>query len=1429
MGELFVAWERSILYSASHSTNHQSLLASFESLPLAGSPPSSPHTVTNSPSLLPLTRIASVTTIVDLNSINAAVAEHPTSIPLPRVATAPEDTSHSNATSGTENGRRSSSASASNRRGSNNSDSVPLPVAAGTLPGATSPSISPNRINRRGASPPLDNAIQEEQDQLRQPQHSTRALTRVLSVEGAPVVQKPNTTGQTPSAGSGLQTTRTGVDIARTELPVKENRLRSQSQRSSRQRPGVHSVFELAVEGLFRKFEEQAAAKTKQFATEEDAPRLEELCGRGVDAAFDQLVFAMGSVARTKPKPLVEKLITWRQNQTSNTAVGSPTSMILQAPFEPERSPRESILPFRNTSHIGNTKLTVVNSNSAITEKTAAASTYLICRVLVEIFGQSDPQSIGQELANRLEDMIYKSQLKPVTQEMLEKSPTRLAKWNLSSRLLGIMAEKDFDGVSTRFLTDLRICQKMIGVKAHGDRKAEDEAVLLLKGMHYVRLKFDSDISWSKSVAFFNSIAELFIEVHGQAAKLAYAQVISKLLLNPAAHKPRLNFELAPWRKAIRALTDRFALLALKPKYWPTAFPVQALLICVAPYDVFSAKWQSLISSMPPRLREKNCRATVLRAACRLVWSYVQRGFQKEDYAGKLEEIVRTVLLPTKKFPISAEQSTAVSAVQLIRIIGHKDLELCFRLIIFPLLNADTLLNSKDLKVDHLDPDRMIIGIRGFLAIMSDHENNEQPPFPLFDDSETGTASFARSVQSAQSLKPIAISGFAENVKNNYSRFCEVLGKIAFTCDQAFGSQAMLDQKPAPAVPKTPSIEGWNIIRKDDGANDERQAYFELLHAAILALPRCSSPQIPVGNMTTLLCNGIAHFDMNIAVSSATSLKSMARQGYAQYVVARLSNHLQQLDMQASAFSTNLMSSVHLENTLSLYADLVNIWIRDIMAKKKKTATDRSDDLKSTQRALGLDNSAIWTQIDKVESQSLLFLCSPSPQVRSYAVELLKLVTKFDAVHGEDNIRIANILQEDFSKVVDPNDENFTVGERSRLKHGHRAGDASHVLIDLCCSPNGEVNATLWFKLFPMVLRRIFEACPMAATQTREDISIRLSHMHPMIDTAPDRSRSHSVFEGGPSRSIKRSSSASTIEQWKLYLVFVCTTLTRAEAKSQTGALELISNHARKSSKSSQSAPELFTTAKDLFQRVIPMLASENVHVRNAAVVGLGSIHVNLYKPLLESMETVTQTRVEDTKKPQNPHQRGTSSPRRHTPSDHFRTDVAHVYKLTSIFLQKPEVLNDEWILKHIAGYTTELYHFLQRVEGDQDYQQLRTHYCALIEAFFTGLNTRTDPQRWMPFQTRRAAFTSLEEWCGHATPRHQRETGTTRNTNLRQSESERPDVKNCAHSAMASLCVCCFSIPSLTANYLLIRRAQLQSPSTVNHWRSISSVCFHG
>jgi hypothetical protein len=784
----------------------------------------------------------------------------------------------------------------------------------------------------------------------------------------------------------------------------------------------------------------------------------------------------------------------------------------------------------------------------------------------------------------------------------------------------------------------------------------------------------------------------------------------------------------------------------------------------------------------------------------------------------KLEDVVKIVLLPSgKKTLPSTEPAFAEPVIELIRLMGYRFPEFCLKNIIFPLINSDLFASGREIKVEQLDPDRMVIGIRAFLAIMTDIEDSDHspPPFPKFDlpglvaDLPDGSnastsarrARHQRTVSKDKNTRPVMAAKLNDATREFYTRFCEILGKITLICDNAFGGQAVLDEKFNIQPPKTPITETFGFGRKDEhlAGPDQKQGFYELLHVAVQALPRCLSNHIPFNSLINLLCTGTAHVQTNIAASSANSLKAIARQSHAQPVTIGFARFIFNFDVRYSTMSDEgMLGPGHIENTLQLYLELLQIWILEIKQKTKNASIDSPIENASTNRGIQLDLTSVSAVVEEVESHGVFFLCSQSRRVRAFAVSVLRLITEFDAALGRNNPRIIQILDGDLLGIIKPEDDRLTVAERSRLQKGKRKSASKNTLIELCSS-NVSYESTLWFKIFPNLVRLSFELCPFAVTLGREIVCARLLQMHNLISNFSDGNR-------GPQGRLGATPPEVVIEQWKLYLVMACTTTTNAGAQTQSQLAN--TQHARNKSKGAQQGQEKISSARALFAYIIPLLSAAPVSIRDAIVSALGSININLYRTLLESLQYAVTTCNEEAKLRVGTHQRTGSSPRRNRRTDRLRTEVTHVYKLTSRFLHEEEVLRDEWIVGNLIKYTDDMRIFLSdaEIQSDWEFQTLRRHYCGLLEEVFEGINRTKDPSRYMSFEARKAAFALMEDWCGYSPDQNQI---SLREDNMKQSalnrhqdngertnvtaamEIQKRDLRTAALSAMASLCVC--------------------------------------
>lgn len=1221
---------------------------------------------------------------------------------------------------------------------------------------------------------------------------------------------------------------------------MKRSHEHSRSQSRTHQQD-LRTVGEYALHHLFTSFIAEADDRIERCIPDPGEPeqRVENICGPGADLAFDQLISSLGHINRHKPNSLIDSVIHWRKKKAD---VANQVFSELQA----MRDAGSSFLqrPIANGGHVTANAPPAIQDimlkehNVQTADRRSTISIYILCRVLIEIIGQTTLKALnGQEnnlnTAARLEDVIY-GQLQSADPELLATSPVIHSNWVIRGQLLGVMSGVRFEEVAERFVKDLERAQKKLSVKGLADAKLASKTALLVQSMRWLKLRTSPEVVWNQSCDIMLLLARFFSEVHGRIMKHAYSELFEQLML-PIAATATTELNVPKWKEVVAIIQPKITQMLSKADHWPYVYPLQAVLLCASPFDQFSLQWLPLAVSFQPKARDRVGRSHALKAICRLVWRYLYRHSESQNHvAKKLDEVVKLVFQGGKRVLISTDPIIADPLIQLIRIIGYKQQELCFRTIIFPLMNSDLFGGSeRELKIENLDPEKTVIAIRAFLAIMADSEEAEPPPFPesfecdaLMDPSSRlhmayhriKSPGFAVSAGRTERLsRPVMTTNLNEVVQEYYVKFCKILGQLTIICDNTFGGQAVLDEKFASQTPKTPMAEAFTFNKRDELMNptDLRQNYYDLLHVAVEALPRCLSPHLPLNSLVNLLCTGTAHVQSHIAASSAQSLKSIARQSHAQQVTIGFARFIFNFDDRYATVSDgSLLGPGHIENTLKLYVELLEIWIDDIQQRTQKAKEDPAEEDGPAVRMLPLDLSGVLAHVDEIESHGLFFLCSPSRVVRAVAVNVLRLITKFDTALGQPNVpRIIGILEGGSEKVINVDDERLSLAERSRLQRGLRKSNLHSVLVELCSSDIAH-DANLWFKVFPGLVRLSSHICMQAVALTRELVCQRLSHSYRTITAiAEGNKQTYNSIEQTfltNSKMTGRLTSSSPdiiVDQWKIHLIFACTTLTNiGGGASQAPVSSQSSQHTRKSSKSSSTSHEKIASASELFSRVVPFLSVSNASVRSAAVTGLGATNATLYHTLLESLQPCVLACASEQKEHLASHQRSASGPRRSRRTDYLRTEVTHLLSLTCHLMQDTSLARDEYAISYIVDYTKQLRIFLsdEEIQSQLDFQKLRKHYCGLVEGMFEAVRKLKDCSRWVSFQSRQATFALMENWCGFSPNesqlrRHQdhlRKSLLDREQDLRGRaiinsaiEKERNELQTAALGAMATLC----------------------------------------
>ena len=1239
-------------------------------------------------------------------------------------------------------------------------------------------------------------------------------------------------TGQTERRPNGPPTARMRLEGAHAST-------RSRDQQVHEPR----TAGEYALHHLFDSFVGQADGKINRCTAEatEQEPIVEAVLGPEIDPDFDQLISALGHIAHQNPKPLIDIIMYWRKTK-GETAKQAKQDLSQSAYTQQRPLPRRNTEPPhilyadpRSLTQNGQDTIyhhsTSLHQSSIQAERRSALSIYLLCRVLVEIYKRTDMTSLTRDMNDKLEEIIF-DQLKQLEPDLLY-STCSYANWTMYCDLLGAMSRLTLRTVSQRFVRELhKNHAELEKIKGPVTKDLECRTTLIILALKHMQIHIGTETGWKEAFDLLRLVADLFLKAHGAEIKHSYCKVLESLML-PVAAISRSRITSSVWKDLLIAISSRLANMIIKPRHWIFAIGLHTIVLCASSPETVANQWFSVVNSLQPKLKDRGTSLSALQSICRLLWTYTSKITNEptNNVLRKFEDVLKMTFPTGKKNILSTEPGAAGPKVELLRIIGFHYPEFCFRTAIFPLLNADLFASGKDVKAEQLDPDRVVTGIRAFLAIITDLERGEPPPFPRFQTDNAAVDAFAEiwgttlarssahinrgsEINSDSASRPVKVALLSDGVLPYHTQFCEILGRITMICDSTFGGQAVIDEKIGGLTPKTPISDAFSFTKKEDpiAIAEQRQGFYDLLQVAVEALPRCFSATIPFASLINLMCTGTAHVRSSIAASSARSLKSIASQGQAQPVTIGFARFIFNFDARYSTMSDEgMLGPGHIENTLQLYVELLRIWIDDIQQKTRDAISEQSSNGVSGTRSATLDLTNVSAHVEEIESHGLFFLCSQSRRVRLHAVKVLQMVTDFDLALGKEHPRIIHILERDARTVVEIDDEQLTVAERSRIQKGANKASSSSVLIDLCSS-EVSYDSTLWSKIFPRLIKASFELCPLPVTLGREIVSHRLHQMRETIQTIANHGKAVHV-PINEINSVKGLTRLNTtppeimIEQWRLYLIMACTTMTSVGALSQQQLAN--SQHARKTSnKTSQNMLERPSsyTARSLFASVIPLLSAPRKAIREAAVAALGSININLFRTLLESLQYAVTKCKEDAKVRVGAHQRTGSSPRRNRDTDLLRTEVTHVYKLTSRFLREPNTLRDEWVLENLTTYSRDLMIYLgdAEVQADWECQRLRRYYCGLVEALYEAITQTTNPLRWMAFESRKSAFTLMEDWCGYspnqmsisqredsmkqAALSQHHELGERSNVTA-AIEIEKRDLRTAALSAMASLC----------------------------------------
>ncbi|KAJ2086514.1 Cell morphogenesis protein PAG1 [Coemansia sp. RSA 986] len=371
----------------------------------------------------------------------------------------------------------------------------------------------------------------------------------------------------------------------------------------SRYGPGSTSIEQQAIRMLYEEFRHRAAGKIDAIVElrHDREPDLAKYLEQGADRAFDRTFEKLGSLARRRPRVIIELLLVWRK-----TTIDAADDWPLDGPSVLESGSKHS----QNQS-------TLSRSHYVVKERRSLASVYILCRALSAVVSQLDASHLEGDLGDRLEELVF-SQVKQVNSANLRRSQNRRDIQDLYARLIGRISEIRFASMSDRFIAEL---ERIPMVSGSGDERI----VILLHNMRFLRLRVYPIDALEESSAFLLSCAKFYSRTSGSLRlKHAWATLLTELLM-PMAAVVDAEVNLPELVQAIDIIYAKAMKMAAKVRHVNVAFPLAAATLCISRRDVFHQRWLSLLEFCIQRLKDKQFRRVSMDAILRMLWVYLFR------------------------------------------------------------------------------------------------------------------------------------------------------------------------------------------------------------------------------------------------------------------------------------------------------------------------------------------------------------------------------------------------------------------------------------------------------------------------------------------------------------------------------------------------------------------------------------------------------------------------------------------------------------------------------------------------------------------------------------------------------------------------------------------------------------------------------------
>ncbi|EPX74118.1 morphogenesis protein Mor2 [Schizosaccharomyces octosporus yFS286] len=951
----------------------------------------------------------------------------------------------------------------------------------------------------------------------------------------------------------------------------------------------------------------------------------------------------------------------------------------------------ESLLYWRKV------RVSITNSKSiphAVVERKNFASVYILCRCLSEITENLPNNTLEENTVSSLLECIFHQLLNPKNLPTCSSS-LRLANWESFAYLLGSLSRFNFVMVSDRFIEEIENLEKSnLDIKVR-----EAYLIYILRAMKHLHIRLYPITHLEECVAFMESLASFFIKSN-QALRIEHAYLFENLL-SPLIIHATFEVNIPGWVRTILTLYPIAFKSCSKSKYWQVWFPFLCSLLCLSPKDFFLENWLSALEASFVRIKDRRLRNTGLKSLAKVFWVCLNRlGECTDEILKDITYIIKPVFFPGKTFNVSpfATVDEVEGFSQILRVLAPHYPNYIINEILEPLL-----IDSFN---ENMGCEKMMIVIRSSYYVLQDIKLKNSPK-ELF----------------------------------NFIEFqITDLWSEASSCWQTF----------------IKNISNSTLFLTLQLSNDTSRYYNSRNPAGYLGLYSNSVKIFPclVGKIEPKIIDAYIR-----CLNCPNKVIQLSCHNALLYFASKL--NLTKLII--SCLSRKLVQGS--EHLLCTYHEVIRIWIQQQEAVIQKrssflsTKSSHASDNESTN--LGkqdYDETQSWMIIEEIQSLAVLHLSSPSVDIRQFAVALLNDVKKLNTeylVLSSDNFTdgevcseptIVDVLKDCDSSILSVESHLPTAAERSRLRKFINDG-TKDMLLKLATSNSG-VDISIWYNLFPKFIKLCFERFPTTMALLRNTVCSKLPSITSKLLSKIDTSDTNFNLK----IAVKNNEFPEyLLVQWKLYLIVACCTIT------YTSNLDLSQTNLRRALTAVQSGTHLrslqettkITSAESLFNMILPLIFVEFSPIREAVVFATGCLNINAFPQLVKSLKPYISFLKEEKPEFLLRNLNFSNFGRRNKSDNLLRSEIAHIFALTSHLLVHDSMKDEGDTLLIISEFLKDLKVFLTScTQTDVSSLKIKCYFAQLLEKLivFQNLNNGVEI---LPLSGRVSCWKLLDEWTG--------------------------------------------------------------------------------